>query len=61
MKELFKLYRTSKRVKFAIKFSAFCAVAAMTVYSLVPKYDKIEGVTEEGFLKNSECGIRDTE
>lgn len=54
MKEIFKLYRTSKKVKFAVKFSAFCAVAAMTVYTLVPKSDKIHGVTEEGFLKKAE-------
>ena len=51
MKDVIKLYGKVKRLKAAVKAAAFITVAAATVYSLIPKYDKIEGVSEEGFLK----------
>ncbi len=54
MKDLIKLYGKAKKVKIALKVTAFAAVAAATVYSLIPKYDKIEGVSEEGFIRNAE-------
>lgn len=38
------------RIVTAVKIIATCATVAATVYSLIPKYDKIEGVTETGFL-----------
>ncbi len=54
MKDVLKLYGKAKKVKIAVKVAAAAAVVAATVYSLIPKYDKIEGVKEEGFLRNEE-------
>ena len=61
MKEIFKLYRKSKKIKLAVKAAAFMTVAAATVYSLIPKYDKIEGVSEEGFLRNEKSRMQNAE
>lgn len=54
MKDLLKLYGKSKKCKLIIKLAAVCAVTAMTVYTLIPKDEKIKGVTENGFIKNAE-------
>lgn len=54
MKDAVKIYGKIKKVKVAVKVAAFITVAAATVYSLIPKYDKIEGVTQEGFLRKAE-------
>ncbi len=61
MKKLLKLYGKSKKVKFVVKAAALVTVAAATVYSLIPKYDKIEGISEEGFLRNAECRMKNAE
>ena len=61
MKDVVKLYGKVKKVKIALKAAAFVAVAVATVYSLIPKYDKIEGVSEEGFLRNAECRMKNAE
>ena len=61
MKDAAKIYGKIKKVKVAVKVAAFITVAAATVYSLIPKYDKIEGVTEEGFLKSAECRMKNAE
>ncbi len=54
MKDALKLYGKAKKIKLAVKLTAACAVFAMTVYTLIPKDEKIKGVTETGFLKNAE-------
>ncbi len=61
MKDVVKLYSKAKKMKIIVKAAAFVAVAAATVYSLIPKYDKIEGVTEEGFLRNAEFRMKNAE
>lgn len=38
------------KVRKIIKAGAALAVMAMTVYTLVPKNEKIEGITETGFI-----------
>ena len=53
MKDVMKLYRNVKKVKIAVKAAAIVTVVAAKVYSFIPKYDKIEGVTEEGFLNKA--------
>ena len=35
----------------AIKILTTCATVAVTVYSLIPKYEKIEGINEEALIK----------
>ncbi|MBQ8504319.1 MAG: hypothetical protein IJ491_08610 [Clostridia bacterium] len=54
MEDVLELYGKAKKVRLIIKLTAVCAVAAMTVYTLIPKSEKIKGVTETGFLKKAE-------
>lgn len=48
-----KIIKTVKVLVKVGKFAATCATVAMAVYTLMPKYDKVEGVREEGFITPS--------
>lgn len=44
-----------------VKIVAACATIAMAVYTMIPKHDKIEGVTETGFIGNAESEMHNAE
>lgn len=52
MKDIAKIVKTITIATKAIKVASLCVAVGATIHSLIPKYDKIEGIDTEKLISD---------